>query len=89
MPISEQLLEILVCPRTKTPVKMLPEAEVKRLNELVAAGKLRYQDESVVEEPLREALVTVDGKTAYRIDDDIPVMLIERGIAVDQGEDGG
>ena len=32
-------------------------------------------------EPLREALITRDRKTVYRVDDGIPVLLIEEGIA--------
>ena len=34
--------------------------------------------------PLREALVTRDRKLAYRIDDGIPVLLVEEGIAPGQ-----
>ena len=34
--------------------------------------------------PLREALVTRDRKTVYRIDDGIPVLLAEEGIATAQ-----
>ena len=33
--------------------------------------------------------VSADGKTAYRIDDGIPVMLIERGIALETDPQGG
>ncbi|MBN2492707.1 MAG: Trm112 family protein [Planctomycetes bacterium] len=89
MPISEHLLEILVCPRTRTAVKTVPDAEVQRLNELIAARRLHYADGSVVEQSLEEALVTVDGKTVYRIDDGIAVMLIERGIVLEAGGEGG
>ena len=32
-------------------------------------------------EPLREALITRDRRTVYRVDDGIPVLLIEEGIA--------
>jgi len=84
MPISEQLLEILCCPKSKTPVKVLGEEELKKFNEAIAAGALVYEDGSQVEKPLQEALITTDGKTLYRIDDNIPVMLVERGIAADQ-----
>ena len=84
MPISEQLLEILCCPKSKTPVKVLGEEELKKFNEAITAGTLVYEDGSQVEKPLQEALITTDGKTLYRIDDSIPVMLVERGIAADQ-----
>jgi uncharacterized protein YbaR (Trm112 family) len=84
MPISEELLEILCCPKSKTPVQLLSEEALKKFNEAVAAGTLVYEDGSQVEKPLQEALITTDGKTLYRIDDDIPVMLVERAIAADQ-----
>ena len=80
MPISEKLLEILVCPRTKTAVEMLSPEKLAALNTRIAAGGVKHEDGSPVEQPLEEALITVDGTTVYRIDDGIPVMLIERGI---------
>ncbi len=84
MPISETLLEVLCCPESKTALKMLPDADLEGYNNLITAGKLRYADDSPVEKPLQEALITVDGKTLYRIDDDIPVMLVEKGIPAGQ-----
>jgi len=74
MPISEDLLQILCCPRTKVP----------DLNEQVAKGAVKYHDGSTVEKALDEGLVTEDGKTVYRIDDGIPVMLVDQGIPTDQ-----
>ena len=84
MPISETLLEVLCCPESKAALKMLPDQEIEKFNDLISAGKLRYADDSPVEKPLQEALITVDGKTLYRIDDDIPVMLVEKGIPAGQ-----
>lgn len=86
MPLSPDFLEILACPETKVPVRMLTAAELARLNEAIRAGKLRYKDGSAVEEPLTEGLITQDGKTAYRVDDEIPVMLPEKGIPMAQLE---
>jgi uncharacterized protein YbaR (Trm112 family) len=34
----------------------------------------------MVDKPLEEGLITEDGATVYRIDENIPVMLIEMGI---------
>jgi len=87
MPISETLLEILCCPESKSPLKMLPEEDLKKYNDLISAGKLKYTDDKTVEKPLQEALITVDGKTLYRIEDDIPVMLVEQGIPANQAGD--
>ncbi|MCG8652574.1 MAG: hypothetical protein MI861_22225 [Pirellulales bacterium] len=87
MPISEDLLEILCCPKTKVPVEMLPADKLEKLNAEITAGAVKYVDESAVDQPLQEGLITEDGQTVYRIDDDIPVMLIDKGIATRQIDD--
>ena len=84
MPISADLLEILCCPETKVPVEMLPADKLATLNARVEAGEAVYVDGGKVEKPLQEALITTDGKTVYRIDDDIPVMLVDKGIQTRQ-----
>lgn len=84
MPISSDLLEILCCPETKVPVEMLPADKLATLNARVEAGEVAYVDGGKVEKPLQEALMTTDGKTVYRIDDDIPVMLVDKGIPTRQ-----
>jgi len=84
MPISQDLLEILCCPKTKVPVVMLDAERLARLNEHIAAGTVQYVGGETVDKPLQEALVTEDFRTVYRIDDGIPVMLIDQGISSDQ-----
>ena len=61
VPISQELLQILCCPRTKTPVVMLAPGQLARLNAAVEADGLEYADGAAVEEPLEEGLVTTDG----------------------------
>ncbi len=80
MPISEQLLEILRCPATKAPLRPLSNDEVGELNARIGNEEVKYQDGNVVDKPLEEGLITEDGATVYRIDENIPVMLIEMGI---------
>lgn len=84
MPISEDLLQILCCPRTKVPVQMLSAERLAKLNEAISKGAVKNYDGSPVESPLQEGLVTEDSKTVYRIDDGIPVMLVDQGISTDQ-----
>ena len=86
MPISEDLLQILCCPRTKVPVEMLSAERLAKLNEQIAKGTVKNYDGSAVEKALDEGLVTEDGKTVYRIDDGIPVMLVDQAIETDQLE---
>ena len=80
MPISEQLLEILRCPASKTPLRPLSDEEIAELNARIKSEAVTYQDGSAVDSPLAEGLITEDGATIYRIDENIPVMLVEMGI---------
>ncbi|MCC6640792.1 MAG: hypothetical protein IT386_06490 [Deltaproteobacteria bacterium] len=80
MPISNELLEILVCPETKQPVRPAPPALIERTNVEIRAGRLRNRGGEAVTKEIREALVREDGRALYVIDDGIPVMLIEESI---------
>ncbi|MCZ6464689.1 MAG: hypothetical protein O7A09_10170 [Proteobacteria bacterium] len=83
MAVSEDLLEILVCPETKQPVSLAPEDVLSRLNGEIEAGRLRNRGGDPVSKPIQEGLLREDGKILYIVDDDIPVMLIEESIALD------
>ncbi len=84
--MDRKLLDILVCPATRQPLAMLEPAGLEALNRAIAAGGIKRNDESAQADPLREALVTRDRKTVYRIDDGIPVLLVEEGIATAQAD---
>ncbi len=80
MPISNELLRILCCPKSKKALRVLSTAEIETINKSIAKQQLSYTDGSIVNQPLSEGLITTDNETVYRIDEDIPVMLIEKGI---------
>lgn len=84
MPISNDLLEILCCPKTKVPVVMLSTEQLEQLNAQISKGQVKFVDASPVEQVLQEGLITEDGQTIYRIDEGIPVMLIDKGISTSQ-----
>ncbi len=84
MPIKPDLLEILCCPLTKTPLKVVDAGALARINERIAAGQVRYEGGAPVTEALQEALVTVDNQRLYAIKDNIPVMLIDESIPAAQ-----
>ena len=51
--------------------------------EITVAGELsEEQSAKIVEEPLDEALITVDTKTVYRVTSDIPNMIPSEGISI-------
>ena len=84
MSVDPRLLEILVCPVTKVSVQMLGKRKLAVLNRAIAEGDVKHLGGEVVEAPLDEALVTTDGRTVYRIDDGIPVMLEDLAIPTEQ-----
>jgi uncharacterized protein YbaR (Trm112 family) len=77
MPVSTELLEILVCPETKQPVALATAECLEELNQKIRSGELRNRSGEPVEKELTEALVREDGKVLYPVDDGIPVMLID------------
>lgn len=87
MSVDGHILEILCCPVTKIPVKMLSSDKLADLNKRIGAGNVRYLDGASVDKPLDEALITANETTIYRVDDGIPVMLEELGIPCSQLHD--
>ena len=80
MSVSEELLEILVCPETKQPVAPAGTELLDRLSEEIRAGQVRNRGGELVQTPFTEGLVREDGKVFYPVDDGIPDMLIEDSI---------
>lgn len=84
MPIDRRLLEILACPVSKVALKPITSDRLSVLNDLIGRGELLDVDGRTVAEPLKEALITGDDKVIYPIEDDIPVLLPDRGIGTQQ-----
>jgi uncharacterized protein YbaR (Trm112 family) len=87
MPVDGKLLEILCCPVSKTPLIMLGQEKLDKLNSAIASSEALYVDGEKVTEPLQEALITEDGKVIYAVQDDIPILLEEKGIGTTQFQD--
>ena len=80
MPVSPELLEILVCPETRQPVAEAPADLIARLNEQVRDQSLRNRAGEAVRDEIEEGLLREDGKILYIVDDGIPVMLVEESL---------
>jgi len=78
--MDRKLLDLLVCPATRQPLALLDRAGLEALNAAIAAGGVKRADDAPQTAPLREALITRDRRTLYRVDDGIPVLLVEEGI---------
>ena len=82
MPVSPDLLEILICPETQQPVALAGADVLARINAEIAAGRLRNRGGDLVKDAIQEGLLREDGRVLYPVDDGIPVMLIEESIEV-------
>lgn len=82
--MDRKLLDILVCPATRQPLALLDAAGLEALNAAIKAGTARREDGVAQDGPVREALITHDRKRVYRVDDGIPVLLVEDAIATAQ-----
>jgi len=78
--VATDLVEILVCPETKQPVRLATAPELASVNEKIRAGTLRNRGGEAVKSEFTEALIREDGRILYPVDDGIPVMLVEESI---------
>lgn len=82
-PLPNDLLALLVCPKTKQPLIRLPADQLAALNQRIAAGEVCDLEGTPLEAPLTEALITRNGNTIYPVVEDMPVLLEGRGIVVE------
>jgi uncharacterized protein YbaR (Trm112 family) len=86
MALDKRLLDILCCPASKQPLALLSGAQLQSLNRAVERGSVRTADGGTVTRPCTAGLLTRDGRTIYRIEDGIPVMLVDQSIVASQVE---
>ncbi len=84
--MDRALLDILCCPVTRSPLELLSERELALLNQRIATRAIKNREDTLVEEPLVEALVTRSGKLVYPVRDGVPVLLEEQAMSLLQIE---
>ena len=82
--MNQDLLDLLVCPEDHSRLHLAELPVVHKLNAAIAAGKLKNRGGAAVVGPIEAALVRVDGKLAFPVIGDIPHMLIDEAIPLDQ-----
>jgi uncharacterized protein YbaR (Trm112 family) len=82
--VDPELLSILVCPENKTPVTEADSDLVAKVNAAIEAGTLKNRAGETIKERIDGGLVREDGLYLYAVRDDIPIMLIDEAIPLDQ-----
>ena len=82
--MDKKLLHILVCPVTHKGLSVARAEVLGKVNDAIGTGALRNREGAPLEEPLKEALVTEDGKYLYPVRDGIPVLLEGESVSLDQ-----
>ena len=82
--IDQQLLDILACPETREAVSLADEGLIESLNRKIETGQLVNRAGEKVTEPINGGLVRQDGRYLYVIRNDIPIMLVEQGIPLEE-----
>ncbi len=81
--IDKELLQTLVCPQDRTPLKLADKSTLAKVNRAIAAGRVKNRAGHRLEESLQGALLRRDRTVLYPIVDDIPVLLVEEAILLE------
>ncbi len=82
--ISQELLKMLVCPDDRTTLTPADPAVIQAANRRIAEGSLRNRVGRVIERQFDAGLIREDGKLLYPIVDDLPIMLIDEAVPLEQ-----
>jgi len=82
--IRQEFLELLRCPESQQKLVLADDQLVSRLNQAIGAGRIRNRAGDRVEEKLDAGLVREDRLVIYPIIDEIPILLQDDGILLDQ-----
>jgi uncharacterized protein len=82
--IHSELLKILVCPETQASLSLASSELIAALNDAIARGQLKNQAGQKIEKLMGGGLVRSDQKLLYPIVDEIPMMLVDEAIPLDQ-----
>jgi uncharacterized protein YbaR (Trm112 family) len=82
--VHPELLQILVCPENKTPVTLADPELIGRANAAIESRTLKNRAGAVIETRIDGGLIREDRAYMYPIRDDIPIMLIDEAIPMDQ-----
>ena len=82
--ISEDLLKVIACPETKQDLVVAEDEIVQKINNLIESGELLNRSKQKVTEKIDAGLIQKeDRQYLYPIRDEIPILLIDESIALE------
>jgi len=78
--VAPEFLAMLCCPEDRSPLTAADAQLLARLNAAAAAGRLKNRGGQTIEKQLDGALLRADGQVVYPIIDEIPILLVDEGI---------
>ncbi len=82
--ISEDFLKMVRCPLCHSPLALADEKLLARLRQEVAANRVKNRIGQLIERPLDGGLVNGDGTLLFPIFDNIPCLIPDEAIPLDQ-----
>ena len=82
--MADEILSLLRCPENRSTLEPADAELVRQVNDAIAAGRLHSRAGRRVEKQIDGGFVRAAGDVMYPIVDQIPVMLIDESIPLDQ-----
>ena len=83
--MDPEFLKILVCPKTKKPLREATQEELAQVNQAIAQGQTQNDAGDKVDQPLESGLIPEEGNVIYPVRDGIPVLLTAEAIPLQSG----
>jgi uncharacterized protein YbaR (Trm112 family) len=82
--LSQEFVRMMCCPESRAGLALADDALVERLNDSIRARRLKNRCGRPVSDSLDGALVREDNAIAYPIIQDLPILLVDEGIPLEQ-----
>ncbi len=82
--ISQEFLAMVRCPENRSPLQVADTALIDQINAAIRAGRITNRAGQKIPQPIDSGLVRVDRTVLYPVFDDMPILLIDEGILLEQ-----
>jgi uncharacterized protein YbaR (Trm112 family) len=82
MLLSDEIIKILCCPKTKLPLKLLDQSAIDKINKEIENGELKYFTGDTVHDKIDGGFLRIDGKLLFPIKNEIPVLIMDEAIDI-------